>query len=273
MRLEPRVPPWGSPSSLRHNSQIPRSTSTRFLKYKFPKYKFSTDKYVQAPFQASEVLQPYFKASKGISRTSLRCGVFTRFAIEIFFLRFAQLKKAKDSYWWATYEGNFHVSSTKNSFFWFTSSGVHKQPILFEVLAPAFFILRGSHVQRQYQKRTTLHSRSSTIKGLLYAPEPHNRKKGTLSDQPRLLRVSSMALLCCWEPGCSKIWRPLWLTLRRMPYGRGTLKIPLRRILLRGRPALSLWVKRKEAVIRLATINLFTSLDIPLVIPYPGCTA
>ncbi len=31
--------------------------------------------------------------------------------------------------------------------------------------------------------------------------------------------------------------------------------------------------KDKEAVIRQATINLFTSLDIPLVIPYPGCTA
>ncbi len=69
-------------------------------------------------------------------------------------------------------------------FFWFTSSSVHKQPASFEVLAPAFFILLGSHVRRQYRKQTTLRSKSSTIKGLLYKPEPHNRKKGMLSDQP-----------------------------------------------------------------------------------------
>jgi hypothetical protein len=42
-------------------------------------------------------------------------------------------------------------------FFWSTSMGVHKRPILFEVLAPAFFMLQGSHV------------RSSTGNGLLYA--------------------------------------------------------------------------------------------------------
>jgi hypothetical protein len=35
--------------------------------------------------QASEALQPYFKESKGISRTSLRRGVLTRFAIKDFF--------------------------------------------------------------------------------------------------------------------------------------------------------------------------------------------
>jgi hypothetical protein len=48
--------------------------------------------------QALEVLQPYFKASEGINRTSLCRGVLTRFAVEIFFLQFTQLKKAKDSY-------------------------------------------------------------------------------------------------------------------------------------------------------------------------------
>ncbi len=90
-------------------------------------------------------------------------------------------------------------------FFWFTSSGAHKQPILFEVLAPVFFILRGSHVQRQDWKQTTLRGKSSTIKGLLYAPEPYNHEKGTLSDQPRLSHVSSTALLCCWGRSCSKI--------------------------------------------------------------------
>ncbi len=90
-------------------------------------------------------------------------------------------------------------------FFWFTSSGVHKQPVSFEVLAPAFCILQGSHVQRQFRKWTTLRSKSSTLKGLLYALEPHNHEKGMLSDQPRLSRVSSTVLLCCWGRSCSKI--------------------------------------------------------------------
>jgi hypothetical protein len=39
---------------------------------------------------------------------------------------------------------------------------------------------------------------SSTIEGLLYAPDPEKCKKGTLSDQPPLLRVTSTALLCHW---------------------------------------------------------------------------
>ncbi len=35
-----------------------------------------------------------------------------------------------------------------------------------------------------------------------------------------------------WNPNsCSKMWYPLGLTLRHMPYGRGTLRIPLRRFL------------------------------------------
>jgi hypothetical protein len=89
--------------------------------------------------------------------------------------------------------------------FWFTSSGVHRQPVLFEVLASTSLVLQGSHVQRQYLKRTTLRSKSRTIKGLLYAPDPHNREKETLSDQPRLSRVSSMVLLCCWRRSRSKM--------------------------------------------------------------------
>jgi hypothetical protein len=43
--------------------------------------------------------------------------------------------------------------------FWFTSIGVQKQPVLVDVLAPTRLALQGSHVQRQYQKRTTLCSK------------------------------------------------------------------------------------------------------------------
>jgi hypothetical protein len=58
-------------------------------------------------------------------------------------------------------------------------------------------------MQKQYQKRTTLRIKSSTIKGLLYAPDPEKCKKGTLSDQPR--RVTSTALLCRWGRSRSKM--------------------------------------------------------------------
>jgi hypothetical protein len=54
-------------------------------------------------------------------------------------------------------------------------------------------------MQKQYHRRTTLCSKSSTIKGLLYAYDPEKRKKGTLSDQPRLSRVISTELLSHWE--------------------------------------------------------------------------
>ncbi len=90
--------------------------------------------------------------------------------------------------------------------------------------------LRGSHMQKQYRKRTTLCSESSTCKGLLYALDPEKREKGMLSDQPQLSRITPTALLCHWGRSRSKIWCPSGLTLRRMPYGRGMLRIPLQRI-------------------------------------------
>jgi hypothetical protein len=52
--------------------------------------------------------------------------------------------------------------------FWFTSIWVLKRPVSVEVSAPAW--LRGGHVRRKFRKRTTLRSKSSTLKGLLYAP-------------------------------------------------------------------------------------------------------
>jgi hypothetical protein len=66
-------------------------------------------------------------------------------------------------------KARFCVSSTKTFFFWFTSIWVWKRPISFEVSAPTRLSLQGSHVQRKFRKRTTLCSKSSTLKGLLYA--------------------------------------------------------------------------------------------------------
>ena len=54
-------------------------------------------------------------------------------------------------------------------FFWFTSIWVLKWPISVEVSAPTRLGLRGSNVRRKFRKRTTLRSKSSTLKGLLYA--------------------------------------------------------------------------------------------------------
>ncbi len=70
--------------------------------------------------------------------------------------------------------------------FWFMSNGFLKRPVLLKVLAPTSLF---------YKEATC---KSSTIEGLLYAPDPEKRKKGMLSDQPWLLRVTSMALLCRW---------------------------------------------------------------------------
>ncbi len=125
----------------------------------------------------------------------------TRFAVDFFSYNLLNARKRRNDYQQATYKDNFSCVLNQESFFWFTSSGFHKQPILFEVLAPASLFLQGSHMQRQYRKRTTLCCKSSTIKRLLYAPDPEKREKGTLSNQPRLLRITSMVLLCCW--GCS----------------------------------------------------------------------
>ncbi len=90
-----------------HNLQIPQNT--RFLRTRF---------YVQKCPSSIGVLQPYFKSTEGISRTSLRHGVLNKICRQFFLLQFAQCKKYKEM---TTNELRtritFHVSSTKNSFF------------------------------------------------------------------------------------------------------------------------------------------------------------
>jgi hypothetical protein len=95
--------------TLRVSLKLARRPSTQFanstnkvykqgstFKYKIcsTKCKISIDKNA---LQALEVLQPYIKSSKVTFPTSLRRGILTRFAIEIFFLRFTQCKKTKKS--------------------------------------------------------------------------------------------------------------------------------------------------------------------------------
>jgi hypothetical protein len=50
------------------------------------------------------VLQPNVNSSEGISLTSLRRGVLTRFAVEIFFYKLLNARKQNNYYQQATYE-------------------------------------------------------------------------------------------------------------------------------------------------------------------------
>jgi hypothetical protein len=160
----------------------------------------------------------------------------------------------------ATYKGNVPCALNQEFlFFWFTSIGVQKQPVLIEVLAPTRLALQGSHVQRLYLKRTPLCSKSSTVKGLLYAH---------LSSRCKEFVARKVCTIAWAKRKKAVIWQAT-----NVMYGMGTLKILLQSIRSKEGLHYCLGAKREEAVIRQVTINLFTSLDIPLVIPYPGCTA
>jgi hypothetical protein len=156
-----------------HNLQIPQKSvlrNTRFLWTRF---------YIQERPSSVGVLQPYFKSSKGISRTSRCRGRLTRFAVKIFFsYNLLSARKQRNHYQRATYEDNFSRVLNQECFFWFTRSGFHKQPVLFEVLAPTSFFLQGSHMRRQYSKRTNLHSKSSTMKDYFTHLTLTNARKG-----------------------------------------------------------------------------------------------
>ncbi len=107
--------------------------------------------------QALELLQPYFKSRKGISRTSLRCGILNKICRWIFFPTIRSMWENKKYYQRATYEDNFSTFPQPRILFWFTSSGFLKWPISLKywLLHPVFY------------KEATC--KSSTGKGLLYA--------------------------------------------------------------------------------------------------------
>ncbi len=144
-------------------------------------------------------------------------------------------KETKEGEKVAPAKATFRVSQTKNSFLWFTSIGVLRDPSWLKYRLLVFF-LWGSHVQRKFRKRTTLRSKSSTLKGLLYAPIQRKQyHKRTI--------------------------------LRR-------LKIPLRSICSKEGPHYPLskaWARTLSSDNRQSTF--IHELEISLVIPYLGCTA
>ncbi len=147
--------PWGWPRGLVQNLQIPR---TRFHEQgsmkKVPRTRFHE--------QGATIQERPSRVGAGQARVLVVqasiAAYLTRFAIEIFFLQFAQHKKTRKILPKSYVRGQpFNVSSTKNSFFWFTSCGFLKRPILLKywLLRPFF-----------YEEATC---KSSTINGLLYA--------------------------------------------------------------------------------------------------------
>ncbi len=128
-----------------HNLQITQNTS--FLRTRF---------YVQECPSSVGVLQPDVKSSKGISCTSLRCGVVNKIRHQFFSYDSLNARKRRNDYQRATYEDNFSRVINQESFFWFTSRGFHNRPVLFEVLAPASLFYEEAICE------------GSTTKGLLY---------------------------------------------------------------------------------------------------------
>ncbi len=121
------------------------------------------------------------------------------------------------------------------NFFWFMSNAVLRRPVSSKYWLLRPFSMRKPHAKAVPSKDYFMHLR--TLKNA--------RKECWVIGLD--YRVSHP--WCFWAVGDnsrSKIWCPSKLTLRRMPYGRGTLRIPLQRILKQRRPTLLLWVKRKE---------------------------
>jgi hypothetical protein len=178
-----------------HNLQIPRITSfsrTRFYNTRMPFKRWS--RYSPTSSQARVLV------------VQASVEVYLQDSPSRFFSYNSRNTRKRENYCQqATYEDNFSACPQPRILFWFTSSGFLKRPdsLKYWLLRPFF-----------YEEATC---KSSTVKGLLYAAKAvpskdhfthmtlKKQKKGTLSDQPRLLHVTSMALLCCWGHSPSKI--------------------------------------------------------------------
>jgi hypothetical protein len=60
-------------------------------------------------------------------------------------------------------------------------------------------------MQRQYHKMAYFTQQKQYHQWTTLTPDPEKRKKGMLSDQLQLLRVTSTVLLCCWGRSRLKI--------------------------------------------------------------------
>jgi hypothetical protein len=81
---------------------------------------------------------------------------------------------------------------------------------------------------------------SSTIKGLLYAHDPEKCKKGMLSDQPRLSRITSTVLLCHWRQKLLKDTTSFGTDFETHAIWQGYVEDPAAKDFVARRPALLL---------------------------------
>ncbi len=142
-------------------------------------------------------------------------------------------KKTKEDEKVAPAKARFRVSSTKNYFFGSQVFGFWETRLV-GISAPTRLSLQGSHVRRKFRKRTTLRSKSSTLKELLYAPIKQEQYHKDYSTQ---------------------------------------VEDPAAKVARKGRTIAMEWSVSEKAVIWQATINLYSRVWDPLVIPYLGCTA
>ncbi len=148
-------------------------------------------------------------------------------------------------------------------FFLFTSIGGSETTHLGWSIGSCISFLWGSHVRRKFWKRTTLRSKSSTLKGLVYAPiqQKQYHKRTTL----RRLKIPLQSMVArkvrtiAWAKRDKAVIRQA----KNAVNGMGTLKIPLWSIHSEEGPHYHLGAKREEAVIRQGTINLIHGLEIP----------
>ncbi len=129
---------------------------------------------------------------------------------------------------------------TRISSFWFTSDVVLKETRLSQWDSyVSFYMDMDVYVQRWYRKRTTYCVSGGVTweylkrltkqtpfwlivrnRSLRNPQEQVDRKIRDLSNQPRLMRVTPIALPCTWVLEPIKVWRSLRLTLRCKPYGK-----------------------------------------------------
>jgi hypothetical protein len=114
-------------------------------------------------------------------------------------------------------------------------------------------------MQKQYHKRTTLRSKSSTIKGLLYAHDPEKHEKGTLSDQPQLSRITSTALLCHWGRQSLEVMMSFGTDFETPAMWQGYVEDPAAKDFL-VRKAHTIALSKAQGT---QQSTLFTSLEIP----------
>ncbi len=125
-----------------------------------------------------------------------------------------------------------------------------------------------SHMQKQYRKRTTLRSESSTITGLLYAPDPEkNVRKGRWVISPNYCMSHPRRFCVVGDVVAQRydlLWDWLWDACHMAGVRWGSCcegfcsKDGLHYCL--------------EQSVRNPTINLIHEFGNPFGIPYPSCT-